>query len=119
VPREKLSLGISLYGYRWYTGDPGLGKKEKTPNATADYISQPNAIYLRDTYGAKEQWDEDDHAPWFYFYRDQMREWIFYTNKRAFNDRYVLARDKGLAGVCSWVLGEEDPEIWSALPATR
>lgn len=26
VPREKLSLGIAIYGYRWYTGDPGLDK---------------------------------------------------------------------------------------------
>ena len=29
VPREKLSLDIALYGYRWYTGDPGLGKAER------------------------------------------------------------------------------------------
>jgi spore germination protein YaaH len=119
VPREKLSLGIALYGYHWYTGDPGLNKKEKTPNITAEYISQANAVYLRDTYGGKEQWDEVDHTPWFYFYRDQMREWIFYTNKRAFNDRYVLAKENHLAGVCSWVLGEEDPEVWSALPKVR
>jgi spore germination protein YaaH len=116
VPREKLSLGIALYGYRWYTGDPGLNKKEKTPNITAEYVSQPTAIYLRDTYGGKEQWDEADHTPWFYFYRDQMREWVFYTNRRAFNDRYLLARENHLAGICSWVLGNEDPEIWLALP---
>lgn len=116
VPREKLSLGIALYGYRWYTGDPGLNKKEKTSNITADYLSQPTAIYLRDTYGGKEQWDEADHTPWFYFYRDQMREWVFYTNKRAFNDRYLLARENHLAGICAWVLGNEDPEIWSTLP---
>jgi spore germination protein YaaH len=119
VPKEKLSLGISLYGYHWFTGDPGLGEKVKKPNITAEYISQPNAIYLRDTYGGKEQWDEQDHSPWFYFYRDQMREWIFYTDKRAFGDRYALAKQNGLAGVCSWVLGEEDPAIWSVLPVRK
>ena len=119
VPKEKLSLGISLYGYHWFTGDPGLGDKVKKPNITAEYISQPNAIYLRDTYGGKEQWDEQDHSPWFYFYRDQMREWIFYTDKRAFGDRYALAKQNGLAGVCSWVLGEEDPAIWSVLPVRK
>ena len=119
VPKEKLSLGISLYGYHWFTGDPGLGKAEKKPNVTAEYISQPNAIYLRDTYGGKEHWDEEDHAPYFWFYRDQMREWIFYTNERAFADRYNLAKSDGLAGVCSWVLGEEDPGIWNALPVVR
>jgi spore germination protein YaaH len=48
-----------------------------------------------------------------------MREWIFYTDKRAFADRYSLAKQNGLAGICSWVLGEEDPAIWSALPVRK
>jgi spore germination protein YaaH len=117
VPREKLSLGISLYGYHWFTGDPGLNEKTKKPNPQAEYISQPNAIYLRDTYGGKEQWDDFDHSPFFWFYRDQMREWVFYTNERAFHDRYMLAKDNHLAGICSWVLGEEDPAIWNSLPS--
>jgi spore germination protein YaaH len=119
VPPQKLSLGIAAYGYRWYTGDPGVNNKVKTPNVTADYISQPMAVYLRDTYGAKEQWDEVDHTPWFYFYRDDMREWVFYTNQRAFIERYDLAKQHHLQGVCSWILGEEDPAIWPALPNVR
>jgi spore germination protein YaaH len=119
VPKEKLSLGIAIYGYRWYTGDPGIGKTEKKPNETADYISGPDLLYLRDTYGGKEQWDEVDHTPWFWFYRDQMREWVFYTNERAFKDRYVLAKDNGLAGICSWDLGDEDPSVWNALPVIK
>ena len=119
VPKEKLSLGIALYGYHWYTGDPGLDKPEQKPNPTAEYISQPNAIFLRDSFGGQEQWDAVDHTAWFFFYRDQMREWIFYTEKRGFADRYELARSKGLNGTCAWVLGEEDPAIWSALPAMK
>ena len=119
VPKEKLSLGIAVYGYHWFTGDPGLNKAEKTPNPTAEYISEPNAIYLRDTYGGKTQWDEDEHTPWFYFNRDQMREWVFYTDTRAFMDRYDLAKQAGIQGVCSWVLGEEDPTIWAAIPSKR
>ena len=119
VPKEKLSLGIALYGYHWYTGDPGLGEKVKKPNITADYISQPNAMFLRDTYGGHQQWDEEDHTPWFYFYRDQMREWIFFTDKRAFADRYQLAQEQGLEGICAWVLGEEDPAIWSTIPPRK
>lgn len=119
VPPEKLSLGIAAYGYRWYTGDPGVNKKEKTPNVTADYISAATAYSLRDTYGAKEEWDEADRTPWFFFYRDDMREWVFYTNERAFHDRFELARNKHLEGVCSWLLGEEDPAIWNSLPKLR
>jgi spore germination protein YaaH len=119
VPREKLSLGIALYGYHWYTGDPGLDQKEKKPNSSAEYISAPNSYYLRDTYKGKQQWDEDDHTPWFFFYRDQMREWVFFTDRRAFDDRYNLAKGQHLQGFCAWVLGEEDPAIWSSLPIRK
>ena len=119
VPPGKLSLGIAAYGYRWYTGDPGLDKKEQTPNVTADYISAETAFSLRDTYGGKQQWDEVDHTPWFFIYRDDMREWVFYTDTRAFMDRYTLARTDRLEGVCSWILGEEDPGIWATLPNAR
>jgi spore germination protein YaaH len=119
VPKDKLSLGIAVYGYRWYTGDPGLDKPEKRPNVTSDYISYENTIFLRDTYGGKTQWDEEEHTPWFYITRDDMREWFFYTDKRAFMDRYELAKKDGIEGICSWVLGEEDPAIWAAIPAKR
>ena len=120
VPKNKLSLGIALYGYHWFTGDPGLNKEVKTPNPTAEFISEPNAIFLRDTYAGKPQWDDEEHTPWFYITRDQMREWVFYTDMRAYMDRYDLAKQDGIEGVCSWVLGEEDPAIWDALPnATR
>ena len=119
VPRNKLSMGIAFYGYHWYTGDPGLGRKDKSSNPTADTISAPNAVLLRDTYGGKPQWDDDEHTPWFFITRDQMREWVFYTDKRAFMDRFDLAKQYGVQGVCAWVLGEEDPAIWAAIPEKR
>ena len=115
VPKEKLSLGIALYGYHWYTGDPGLKNAEKKPNPTAEYISYANAMSLRDSYEGKQQWDPIDHTAWFYFYRDDMREWIFLTDKQGFEDRYQLALENHLQGICAWVLGEEDPAIWGVL----
>ena len=48
VPKEKLSLGIPLYGYHWYTGAPTEDKStgEDKPNPTADYIGTPDALQL-------------------------------------------------------------------------
>jgi spore germination protein YaaH len=118
VPGEKLSLGIPLYGYHWYAGapikDPATGKEK--PNPTAESISTPNALQLAEAYNGKIRWDADDHTAYLYFYRDQMREWIFFTDLRTFKDRYELAEQNRLQGFCSWVLGEEDPEIWTFLP---
>jgi spore germination protein YaaH len=123
VPKNKLSLGIPLYGYHWYTGAPtvtpaaheGEPPTEK-PNPSAEYISAPDAMLLAHDWNGKIEWDDEDHSPWFYFYRDQMREWVFYTDLRAFRDRFELAQQNGLEGFCSWVLGEEDPAIWGFLP---
>ncbi len=118
VPKEKLSLGIPLYGYHWYAGTPqkdaNTGKEK--PNPTADSISSENALQLAATYKGAVQWDSNDHSAYVYFYRDQLREWIFFTDQHTFKDRYELAQRNELQGFCSWVLGQEDPSIWQFLP---
>lgn len=121
VPKEKLALGIPVYGYHWYTGAPIVDKATgaEKPNPSADYISAPDAELLAQEYGGKIQWDAEDRTAFFYFYRDQMREWVFFTDLRTFKERYDLTAQDGLAGFCSWVLGEEDPAIWTFLPAGR
>jgi spore germination protein YaaH len=121
VPKEKLSLGIPLYGYHWYTGAPTKENEssDEKPNPTAEYIGTLNALQLAEAYDGKIQWDAEDHSAYFHFYRDQMREWIFFTDLRTFRDRYELVQKYGLQGFCSWVLGEEDPAIWKYLPQRK
>ena len=118
VPKEKLSLGIPLYGYHWYTGTPTKETElsPDKPNPTAEYIGTPNALQLAEAYNGNIQWDSADRTAYFYFYRDQMREWIFFTDLRTFKERYQLVEKNGLQGFCSWVLGQEDPAIWNFLP---
>jgi len=124
MPREELSLGIPLYGYHWFAGTPikpaytgALDKPADKPNPTADYISTPDALDLARAYNGQIQWDSADRTPWLYFYRDDEREWIFYTDARAFRERYALVKDRVLEGFCAWVLGTEDPAIWDLLPS--
>ena len=112
VPKEKLSLGIPLYGYHWYAGEPG---KDDKPNPTADYVGQQEIDQYVAAYHPRAEWDSFDRVAWFYFYQDDNREWVFYTDKRGFQERLNLVRDRGLQGFCSWVLGTEDPAIWTVL----
>jgi spore germination protein YaaH len=116
VPKEKLSLGIPLYGYHWFAGDPG---KEEKPNPTAEYIGQQDVEQYVAAYHPHVEWDTEDRVAWFYFYRDDNRDWVFYTDKRGFQERLNLVRDHGLQGFCSWVLGTEDAEVWSLLPSHK
>jgi len=116
VPKEKLSMGIPLYGYHWYAGEPG---KDDKPNPTADDIGQEQVDQYLAAYHPQVQWDATDRVAWFYFYADDMRDWVFYTDKRGFEERLNVVRDKGLEGFCSWVLGTEDPEIWTLLPSHK
>ena len=117
----QLSLGIPIYGYHWFVGEPNKpepGKEEK-PNPLAEYIGQPEVEQYEAAYHPHVEWDADDRVSWFYFYRDDEREWVFYTDKRGFQERLNLVRDRGLQGFCSWALGPEDPEIWSLLPSHK
>jgi len=115
VPKEKLSLGIPLYGYHWYAGMP----KDNKQNIAASSISAADALQLAQSYDGKIQWDPVDRASWFFFYRDDMREWVFFTDARTFEERYNLVKERGLQGFCSWVLGTEDPAIWNLLPSHK
>jgi spore germination protein YaaH len=115
VPKDKLSLGIPLYGFHWFARAPKDGKN--VPNPGAEYIGAPAALQLAHAYNGKIQWDPDDKSAWFYFYRGENREWVFYTDSRTFSARYDLVKQDGLQGFCSWVLGEEDPSIWQLLPS--
>jgi spore germination protein YaaH len=60
-----------------------------------------------------------DRSSFVYFYRDQMREWIFFTDLHTFKDRHELTSQRGLQGFCSWVLGTEDQAIWDLLPSHK
>ena len=116
VPREKLSLGIPLYGYHWFAGDPG---KDEKPNPSAEYVGQEEVEQYVAAYHPQTEWDAYDRTAWFYFYKDDYREWVFYTDKRGFEERLNLVREYKLQGFCAWVLGAEDPAIWSVLPGRK
>jgi spore germination protein YaaH len=119
VPKDKLSLGIPLYGYHWYAGNPVRPDGTESSNISADYIDFDQSMPLAQQFKANVQWDATEHEAWFYFYRDQLREWVSMPDARAFRDRYGVVKQFGLQGFCSWVLGAEDPGIWRELPTTH
>lgn len=114
APKEKISLGIPLYGRRWYAGT-----REKDSAMLIAGINYSEATELAAQMKVTPQWDVQEQAPWFFFYRDGVREYVFYNDARSFRERYDLARRRGLHSFSAWVLGAEDTGIWKELPAVR
>lgn len=119
VPKSKLSLGIALYGYRWYAENPVRPDGTEQAAITGAYIDADESLPMIRQYGIQLQWDPVDQEAFFFFYRDQMREWVFMPEARAFGARYELVKSRGLEGFSAWVLGSEDSKIWDLLPKAR
>jgi cellulose synthase/poly-beta-1,6-N-acetylglucosamine synthase-like glycosyltransferase/spore germination protein YaaH/peptidoglycan/xylan/chitin deacetylase (PgdA/CDA1 family) len=111
IPRNKLVLGIGGYGYDW-----AAGKKE------AASISYQEALLLARDYGPRGQaeqvvrFDADSLNPRFE-YADEKgakhKVW-FLDGVTAFN-QWMLGREANVRGAALWLLGSEDPTIWSVL----
>jgi spore germination protein YaaH len=114
MPKEKVSLGIALYGRRW-----SAGMREKDPAVGVTTIYAGDALELAKSMDATVRWDPLEHAPWFYFYREGIREYVFYNDARSFHDRYEVARQRGLHGTSAWILGSEDAGLWRDLPVRK
>jgi spore germination protein YaaH len=113
VPKEKVSLGIPLYGRRWHAGTQTSGRDPAVQMTT---ISYSEAVNLAAAHKAPVQWDNMERAPWFFFYRDEVREYVFFNDDRAFAERHELGIRRRLLGFSCWVLGVEDPRIWNRIP---
>jgi spore germination protein YaaH len=113
IPKEKFSLGIPLYGRLWRAG---LARGEG--DVVTSTLQHHGAMELATAVGATPVWDERERAPWFWFYRDGLRQYVFFNDARSFGERHALARSRGLHSFSSWVLGAEDPAIWKLLPRT-
>lgn len=121
VPREKLALGIPVYGYHWFASTPADGgpRAFDKPSLNAAFIDAVDVQKLARTYNGRFAWDDYDRSASMVFYRDNVREWVYYTDGRTFGERYDLVKKQRLAGFASWVLGSEDPAIWKRLPSRK
>jgi spore germination protein YaaH len=104
VPRDKVMMGIPLFGYDWVHG----GAAEPV---TWDQVQdRVRAHQVAVTF------DHTSEASWFtYVDRDRRRHTVWFDDTAGTAAKLRLARAYGIAGVFLWRLGGESPEMWRLL----
>ncbi|MGQ9712437.1 MAG: glycosyl hydrolase family 18 protein [Desulfotomaculales bacterium] len=101
IPREKVRLGMAVYGYDWATG-------ERLPET----LSHAQALTRAERTGAVIHYDEAAQE-WTYSYlEDGVRHVVWFEDVRSCGVKLALASELGLISIGVWRLGLEDPRIW-------
>ena len=104
VPRDKVIMGIPLFGYDW--ADGGAAEPVTWDQVQARVRTHQVAITV----------DHTSKASWFtYIDRDRRGHTVWFDDAAAIDAKLRLARAYGLAGVFLWRLGGESPETWRLL----
>ncbi len=109
----KISLGIPTYSDWWYT----TFDAKKGEHAVGRDISFAKAESLLQQHHAQANWDDADKAPWSVWSTDDVAEFLWIEDARAFTAKLALVTKYHLRGYSVWVLGCEDPAVWSVVPS--
>jgi hypothetical protein len=102
VPRDRILLGLPLYGMTWRMNLPirssfVLGKGITwIPSQHRDLLLDPAFLPLRDRYEQVESFDASNGQDWLL---------TFYDSPATLRPKLALALDNGLAGAGFWAMG--------------
>jgi spore germination protein YaaH len=102
IPREKMLVGIPLYGYDWDTDS-----EEPANGLTYEEVQS-----IIGSQAVTPKWDKKSKTSYFK-YGDSHEVW--YEDLRSFEHKLQLVIDYDMEGITFWRLGGEDPRIWDVL----
>ncbi len=105
IPAEKLSLGVPLYYWKWNTDTKkrlGSGLFSNIINITANFRHRMG-------------FDKTLGASWLTYSYGNKNYAIWFEDKNSLEARLEVITDNSLRGFSAWLLGGEDPAIWSLL----
>lgn len=109
MPKEKIMMGMPLYGYDWTLPYVEGGKWAKT-------LSPQQAVERAAQNGVAIQFDEKAQSPYYeYTDRDGKKHIVWFEDARSVKAKYNLVEELGLRGVSYWVLGNPFPQNWLVL----
>ena len=111
IPREKIFLGVPLYGYDWPL--PYVQGQTR-----AESISPQYAVELALRRRAEILYDETAQSPYFYYTDRGGREHVvWFEDARSMDAKLRLVAEYGLRGAGYWNLMRAMPQNWALLHA--
>ena len=95
IPKEKIWLGIHLYGYRWKDSEATAF----TPATYKSIVENPNI---------NTEFKEDVGEGYAQYSCDGTTCYLYFQSKEGINLRRELAKEYELAGVSYWSIGRDD-----------
>jgi spore germination protein len=105
IPAHKVVLGLHLYGTDW-----GGGARAMVYRDIAETLASTRATVY---------WDENAQEATFNYWDGGSIHRVWFPNGQFVQARIGLAQRYGIAGLCFWRLGGEDPALWDVLRAAR
>ncbi len=106
VPKDKIMMGIPLYGYDWTLPYEKGGKFAKA-------IDHQEAIELAEKYGAEIKYDYTAQSPYFNYVDEAGKSHIvWFEDARSIQAKFDMIKELGIRGFFYWVLGNEFPQNW-------
>ncbi len=109
IPAQKLSLGVPLYYWKWSVASDkkvGIG-------------SYKNLLTIEENYRYNLGFDLNLGVSWLTYFFKSKEYKIWFEDKNSFETKLNIAKDNNLRGFSAWLLGGEDPAIWSILGNSR
>lgn len=111
VPPAKISLGVPAYSDYWFSGyDDRNGARPRGNDIGYTALMQ----ILRDA-GATARWDKRQKSWVATWERQGVFEHAWIEDERAFKAKRALVDRHRLRGYSVWLLGSEDPRLWSTV----
>lgn len=110
IPKEKIILGIPLYGYEWEILDSSP-RSAVIPYSGKTASNKRVETLLSDCKDCVRGVDDYGQVPYVIIPESNYFRVIFYEDKESLAKKLKLADDYGLGGVAFWALGYEDSTI--------
>ncbi len=106
IPKEKIIMGIGLFGLEWQVEGNGFTGVEDdlTYNQVENFIEQNKTDMYR---------DENSQSVEITFRESNTFHVIWINDAKSIKRRIQIAKNYDVGGVSLWRLGGEDPEIWN------